>query len=144
MPLAVSLKKVVQVQGRATSHLQEAVRCAKLLKIRNFAQVLERAALAAAVGPHVPGRLRHFPGRINRANPCVQYEGRAFTFEDAFRGSHIHSVFNRHDESQAMGTASLNTCCAGLSCFCWRSCAPHTLLPSSATSLRRPQLPSTT
>ena len=95
---------------------------------------------------------RYCPERVSTfdlANPCVQYAGRAFTFQDAYKGTHIRCSRNMM-QSQAMGIASLNcsmewkTCCAGPSCFCWRSCAPQSLLPSSATRLRRPQLTSTT
>ena len=45
---------------------------------------------------------RYCPERVSTlsfdlANPCVQYAGRAFTFQDAYKGTHIHSVFKKHD-----------------------------------------------
>eukprot|EP00439_Symbiodinium_sp_Y106_P053104 s4513_g7.t1 len=111
VPLAVSLNKVAQLQGRAPSHLQEAVRCGKLLKIGNFAQVLQ-VMLLLLQWDHMSLAdfaiffladiciSRYCPERVSTcdlANPCVQYAGRAFTFQDAYKGTHIHSVFKKHD-----------------------------------------------
>ena len=92
VPLAVSLNKVAQLQGRAPSHLQEAVRCGKLLKIGNFAQVLQVMLLLLqwdhmsladfaiffladiCISRYCPERVSTF----DLANPCVQYAGRAY------------------------------------------------------------------